>query len=377
MRATVLNDPALAKQAGRFVWLSINTEDRRNAEFVKHAAVDGLPTYLVEDARDEEIALRWLGSATAPQLAKLLDDGERAVSEATAGDPATQALARADRLDGEHKSAEAIEAYKEALKLAAPDWPRRARCVTSLVLAAAVAGDEETCARTAIEEAPSLPRDTTFANVTGTGLGCAEQAPEEAEWRADALAALEPMVVEALDLDGVLADDRSSLYGALVDLHDERGDTAGSKELAERWLSFLESETAKAPDAESRAAFDSHRIGAALALGQLERVVPALLASERDLPDDYNPPARLAFLYGRLGQYDAALAAADRALARADGPRKLRIYDTRADVLTKKGDTAGARTTLEEALRFADGLPEPQQPKRLVAHLQTELDALP
>ncbi|HXH28298.1 MAG TPA: hypothetical protein VNL37_04595, partial [Candidatus Polarisedimenticolia bacterium] len=119
MRATVLSDPALAKQAGRFVWLSMNTEDRRNAEFVKRAAVTALPTYLVEDQHDEGIALRWLGSATEPQLEKLLDDGERAVSE-TAGDPATEALARADRLNGEDKKAEAAAAYGEALKLAPP-----------------------------------------------------------------------------------------------------------------------------------------------------------------------------------------------------------------------------------------------------------------
>lgn len=376
MRATVLSDPALAKHAGRFVWLSMNTEDRRNAAFVKRAAVEGLPTYLVEDASDERIALRWLGSATATQLEKLLDDGERAIS-ASAEDPATEALARADRLNGERKTAEAVAAYGEALKLAPPDWPRRARCVTSLVLASMLADDLETCARTAREEAPSMPRDTSFANVAGTGLGCAEQAPDDAEWREAALAALEPLVEEALGLDGVLADDRSSLYGELVNLHDGRGDTAGAKELAERWLGFLESESAKAPDAEGRAAFDSHRVSAALALGEPGRAVPALLAAERDLPDDYNPPARLALLYGEMGQYEDAIAAADRALAKADGPRKLRIYYTRADVLSKKGDTAGERATLEEALRYADGLPDPQRPERLVARLRTRLDALP
>lgn len=376
MRATVLSDPALVKHAGRFVWLSMNTEDRRNAAFVKRAAVEGLPTYLVEDARDEGIALRWLGSATAPQLEKLLDDGERAIS-AAAGDPATEALARADRLNGERRTAEAVAAYGEALKLAPPDWPRRARCVTSLVLASMVADDLETCARTALEEAPSMPRDTSFANVAGTGLGCAQQAPDDAEWRAAALAALEPLVEEALGLDGVLADDRSSLYGELVDLHDERGDTASAEELAEQWLGFLESESAKAPDAEGRAAFDSHRVGAALALGEPGRAVPALLAAERDLPDDYNPPARLALLYGEMGQFEDAIAAADRALAKADGPRKLRIYLTRANVLSKQGDTAGERATLEEALRYADGLPDPQRPERLVAHLRSRLDALP
>ena len=48
-----------------------------------------------------------------------------------------------------------------------------------------------------------------------------------------------------------------------------------------------------------------------------------LQASERDLPDDYNPPARLATAYKAMRRWDEALAASDRALAKAYGPRKL------------------------------------------------------
>jgi len=205
------------------------------------------------------------------------------------------------------------------------------------------------------------------------GLACATEAPEDAPWRAAAIAGLEPLVLESLALDSVLADDRSSAYEMLMDLRRSRGDEPGALEMAQAWMRFLEAEAGKAPTPEARAAFDSHRVGAALALGDPARAVPALLASERDLPGDYNPPARLAVLYREMGQYDEALAASQRALDRAYGARKLRIYDTRASIFTKAGDAAAAKRTLEEALRFADTLPAGQRPGRLIEQLRKKL----
>ena len=47
--------------------------------------------------------------------------------------------------------------------------------------------------------------------------------------------------------------------------------------------------------------------------------------SEKDFPNDYNPPARLALAYKAMKQYDEALAASDRALAKVYGPRKIAV----------------------------------------------------
>ena len=66
-----------------------------------------------------------------------------------------------------------------------------------------------------------------------------------------------------------------------------------------------------------------------------------LEASERDFPDDYNPPARLALAYRAMKKYDEALAASDRALARAYGPRKLVILQARADIYDEEGRRRG------------------------------------
>ena len=108
-------------------------------------------------------------------------------------------------------------------------------------------------------------------------------------------------------------------------------------------------------------------------LGEPERALPALQQSERDLPDDYNPPARQALIYREMGKLDEAIAASRRALDKAYGPRKLRIYDVLADVQTKKGDAAAARATLEEALRFAESLPASRRPERMLEAMRKKL----
>ena len=96
--------------------------------------------------------------------------------------------------------------------------------------------------------------------------------------------------------------------------------------------------------------FDPHRLGAYLALGQPERAVPMLLESERDFPEDYNPPARLAKAYLEMKKLDEAAAAVDRARTRVYGPRIMRVLAMAADIAKARGDRAGEKKALEEAL---------------------------
>src|ERR1051325_8873709 len=78
--------------------------------------------------------------------------------------------------------------------------------------------------------------------------------------------------------------------------------------------------------------------------------------SERDFPDDYNAPSRLALAYRQMKKYDEALAASDRALKLVYGPRKLYVLRARADIYEAKGDKEAAKKTISEAA--ADGAPE-------------------
>ncbi len=140
----------------------------------------------------------------------------------------------------------------------------------------------------------------------------------------------------------MLPDARSGRYEVLVDALLDEGRAAEAKSTAGGWASYLEGEAGRAPDATARAVFDAHRLEAYLVVGTPERAVPMLEASARDFPGDYNPPARLARAELALKRYDAALLAVDRALGLVYGPRALRLYATKADIL----EAQGAKTTV-------------------------------
>ena len=146
--------------------------------------------------------------------------------------------------------------------------------------------------------------------------------------------------------------------------------------MAKEWVADLDGRAARAKTAEQRTALDPDRLGAYEASGQLEKAIPMLERSEREFPKDYNPPARLALVYQKLGRWDQSLAASDRALGLVYGPRRIRVLVVRADAYQGMGDEAMERKTLEEAVTFAKSLPEGQKPENQIAGLEKRLGSL-
>ena len=372
MRATVLKDPALVKLAGRFVWLEIDTEQERNAGFLEKFPIEVWPTFLVIDPVAERPALKWLGTATAADLARLLADGERAVQGG--GEGAEALLARADRENAAGHTAEAVALWEEALAAGGPGWPRRARTLESLVMGLQSSGQRQRCAEMAEREAPGMARGQSFANVVSMGLGCANGSSEP--WARAVAGRLEPLAREAVKLPGVLADDRAGLYDALVDARKKADDQPGVRALLEEEWKFLVAERARGKTPAARTMLDSWIVGTAMDLKDPARAVPLLRESEKATPKDYNPPFRLAVLYLELDRTDEALAASDRALARVYGPRKIRVLTQRASILEARDDQAGARKALADAIAFANTLPKAQVNPRSVKRIEERLRKL-
>jgi tetratricopeptide (TPR) repeat protein len=378
MRAFVFTDRSLTRHAGRFVWLEIDTEKKQNAALKKRLGVPALPTYFVVDPFSEQVTLRWVGGFTVAQLERLLDDGAAEVRRGAGRSGADTVLARADRLYGEGRDSLAVPAYREALALAPPGWPHYSRVVEAMLFALDRTGDYAAEAELAREAWPRVRRTASGANVAGSGLGAALSLPDSAPQRAALVTAFEAGVREVLadTTLGIADDDRSGLLLGLLGARQDAQDGEGAKRVATEWSAFLESAAARAKTPEQRTVFDSHRLSAYRELGQTERAIPMLEAAERELPGDYNPPARLATAYLWMKRWDEALAPSDRALAKAYGPRKLGIYSTRADIFSGKGDQEAARRTLEEAIAYADALPPGQRSETAIAGLRRKLAAL-
>jgi tetratricopeptide (TPR) repeat protein len=384
MRANVFTDRTLARHAGRFVWLEVDTEKAQNADFRKRFPAKALPSFFVIDAASERIVARWTGGATVKQLDKILEDARVAAGAAKSAPPkdaaaaAEAAFARAEAFYADGKNAEAGAAYREAIAAAPKDWPRYARAVESALYALSDAGEHETAVGLAREAFPRLARTASAANVAGSGLDAALSLPAEHPQRAELVGLFEASaqtVVSDLKIP-VAADDRSGVFGVLVDAREDAKDEAGVLAVALRWAAFLEFEAARARTPEARTVYDSHRLSAYLKLNEPERAIPMLEASERDLPDDYNPPARLALAYKAMKKWDEALAASTRALGKVYGPRKITVLNARADIHTGRGDTAAARQTLQDALLFAQSLPDGQRSETMIKSLEKKLAAL-
>ncbi|MFI5180417.1 MAG: hypothetical protein ACHQPI_03405 [Thermoanaerobaculia bacterium] len=373
MRAFVFTDVALERQAGRFVWLSVNTEKRENAAVLGKFPVKVWPSFYVIDSATEKIVFRWVGGATTPQMQRILDDGAKAAGKAP---PAGIALTDADRHFADGEYAEAAAAYRRGLKTLHPASPSYARTVESYLFSLSSSGQQEACATVARDVFTSLRATPSAANVAGSGLDCALSMKGGAQQKAGLVAALAADARSVLEgpKTGLAADDVSAVYQSLAEERGAAKDEAGEKKVLEEWASYLEGEAAKAKTPAERTVFDAHRTSACLALGQPERVIPALLASEEDFPDDYNPPQRLALAYGAMKKYDEALAASDRAMALSYGPRKLVVFRTRVDLLKKKGDSETATKTLQEMLAYAEALPAEQRSDRTIAAIRKQLE---
>jgi thiol-disulfide isomerase/thioredoxin len=376
MRAYVFSDDAIRPLARDFVWLALDTEKPESAAFLGRYAMQVWPTLWVIDAKTETPTLKWLGSATASELAGLLADAKSGIASGGTEGEAGAALLRGHQASAAGKREEAVREYQAALAAAPPRWVKRAQVVEALVARLEELDLRAECADTALREMTKLPGGTSLANVGLGGLDCARHSLEGSPAKKSAPILLR--AVEAIATDEtvpILADDRSGLFEAAVDARMEDGDEASAHALAAHWADYLERQASAAQNPAARAVFDAHRMLAYLALGDATRALPMLAQSERDFPRDYNPPARIAKIDLELKRYDDGLAAVRRALALGYGPRKMRLYLLEADLLTAKGDAAGATAVLREAAAHAAALPPAEKPKRDLAEVEKRLAA--
>ena len=357
MRSYVFPDPALAPFAGRFVWLAVDTERPENAALVSRLGVKVLPTSFVIEPATERPVLAWPGSLTAAELGSLLEDAAIAAAHGGTTGQAGASLLRARQASADGRSEEAIGEYRAALAAAPAVWSRRPATVDGLVTELAMARHYAACVREGAAAAPAMPAGSPLADVLRAAIGCAEELPKDDPGRAalPALVALGERVA-ADPAQPILADDRSDLYATLVDGLRELGRRSEVEHLARDWATMLETEASRAATPAARAVFDTHRLLAYLAMNEPLRAIPMLAQSERDFPQDYNPPARLATAYLAARRTEEALAAIHRALALAYGPRKLRLFSVEADIHEARGDRAAARHVLREALTYANGV---------------------
>ena len=352
MRSYVFPDPRMRALSDRFVWLAIDSERAGNAAFLERFPARNLPTLWVIDPGSQRALLKWIGAATPQELSEVLEDAAGGSQPSAAGE-ASALWVRANRASASGEAEQALQLYQQALAKGGAGWNKRPRALEALSMRLYELGKRREIFELALREAPNMPPATALVNVLINGLDAAAEL--KPEFTGPGLPGLIARAT-ALARDAtapVLFDDRSSLYLSLVEvLKPSQPDE--SKRLAREWSERLDAEAARARSPAARRVWDPHRVEAYLAIGEAGKALPMLQQSANEVPEDYNPPARLARVYLSLGDLPPAQREIDRALSLSDGPRKLRLYQLKADIAIAAGDRSAARSALSAALKFAE-----------------------
>ena len=352
----------LARYAGQFVWLELSYDEAGNYAFLTKYGAQATPTFFVIDPQDERVAVMQPGAMSLPELIQFLDRGASGVL-AKKQTPADLALARGDTLLT-RQSADAATAYQEALRLAPADWPRHELTEASLVQALQDSGQWQPCAETASSDAGSMKRDVFFARTVVAGMWCLAST-DPAPWSEVQLGKLKPLAEEALTLSTTVRDHRDAIYRTLMYISLAHNDNAGAAKWGDRWLAELDAMKPASDD--ERSALDIARVENIQIIGDPKRILPALIASERAMPNNYVASLRVAQMENAAKDQDKAIAACDRGLARAPGAAgRAWLLQIKADALKAKGQTAAGRQALEEALQAAQTIPNEHARERNV-----------
>ena len=377
MQRFVLSDPGMKPVAGEVVWASIETETDKNKPAVEQFPLDGWPTFLLIDPESEKVLGRFLGSGSVQDLRGFVQEGVRSYKNAGKLDAAGAAQRDGDqaRIRGELKAS--AEAYGKAVALSKPADAARPERLTVYANALRKLQTEEaarTCVQLALKEARNTGDSAVAADFAAYADGCAGQLPKgDAEAVKLHALAIERLRELTAKKDAPLAvDDRSDALANLAEMLDGAGRHDEAVKVMQERAQLLEQAAAAAPDATMASTFDPHRTDTYLYLGEAQKAEKLLAQREKEMPSDYNPPARLARVFLEEKKLPEAEGAVDRALSMMPrAQRRVGVLGLKAKILKAEGKAADG--VFREQLEVLRALPAPQRNPEQEARLEDQL----
>jgi hypothetical protein len=363
--------------ANEVVWTAVETETEKNKPVVDKFPVDSWPTFLIVDPDTEKVLGRWIGSGSVQEMRAFVQEGVKSYRSKGAADPASLAQREGDAARVAGDMPKAAEAYGRSVQLSKADDPQRPERVNLYVSAVARQRTPEaykTCVQVTMKELRSVPDSAVAGDLVSLGGNCAGRLPagdpDIAKMRTAGIARLRDLLAKP---DAPLAaDDRSDALATLSEMLDESGQHDAALAAMRDRAQVLEKAAAAAPDATMASTFDPHRVETYLYLGELPRAEKLLADREKQMPSDYNPPARLARVLLKEKKLPEAESAVDRALAKMDrGQRRVGILELKKEIL--KAEQKPVTDVLREQLEVLRNLPKTQRQPQREADIEAQL----
>ncbi|MEM9488002.1 MAG: thioredoxin family protein [Myxococcota bacterium] len=393
MKKTVLVDRSLAPLAERFVWLELDTDKESNAPALAKFPPQVWPTFFVVAPADESVQARFLGAASVVQFRDFVSDGEKAAlaAEKLPADSPLALVRAGDRAMAEGAYSAAQSAYSRAVATLPADSTRRPDVLVALISAHYKGDDAAGCMAVARGHMDQTGTAASAADFLLYAHRCAAELSEKGD-QGDAagaaasggqdIAALRRTAVrrlETLIADGdapLSVDDRGEAMRIAREYLIALGDRDGARAMAERQRTLLDRAAADAPNPFAAMTYNWPRAEVYAYLDAAAELIPALQKSVDDLPNEYDPPYRLSWVYAQIGQHDKAAALIDTALARAYGPRKAHMQRLAAEIHKARGDVAGERAARQAVVDLYEALPAGQQQPAALAKARSALAAV-
>jgi thioredoxin-like negative regulator of GroEL len=384
MQSTVFTDASFKPVADKFVFVALDTDKEVNADAVAKYPPSAWPTFYVigEDrkaGKPETVLARFVGAASVAQFHAFLDAGLKAQAGGAAG--ADAHLLGAERAISVKDWATAEQELVAALGQAPAGWARRPDALTSLITTKRKREDLAGCldlAEKSLDETGNAAAATDFIV---SAMICADDrkddpaaAPRIAKLRERVVARLTALVDDAAAPLSI--DDRSDALANLREQLDALGKHAEARQVAERQRKLLDDAAAKAPTPMAAMTYNWQRCDVYAYLGVPLELVPALEKSAADLPKEYDPRARLGWIYLKAGKPAEAAKWTDEALAMVYGPRKARVLAQRAEIAALQKDAAGEKKYRQAIVTLWETMPAGQASPEALAKAKQAVAAL-
>jgi thioredoxin-like negative regulator of GroEL len=356
MQTTVFMDASFKPAASKFVFAALDTDREQNAAPVGKFSPSAWPTFYVINSKDESVLARFVGAATLDQFHEFLESGRRAATGSMAA--ADSRMLGAERAMAKKDYATAEEELTATLAAAPQAWLRRPEVIYYLQMAKRKKGDLAGCAEVSDKHLDEVGQTAIATNFWATAIECAN-AQKNTALRDRAIAKLQNIL--ATNDAPLSLDDRAEALGYLRDALDQAGKKDEAKAIAEQAAKHIDEAFAAAKTPFEKMGYIWPRADVYAYLGRPLDLVADYEKLAADLPKEYDPRARLGWLYLKAGKAPEAAKWTDEALALVYGPRKGRLLSQRAEIAKLAGDKAAEKKYREEAVKLWESLPEGQQ----------------